>query len=93
METPSPEKGRVGLVLLINLGIIVVLHVGRQLLDSNESIFLILFGMSFLNGMLFLLMLVTGKRKTSLGFFLAALLVFIIGFGDCATHLNLGNMH
>ncbi|PJJ60836.1 hypothetical protein [Hymenobacter chitinivorans] len=95
METPPspPKKSRIGLILLVNLGIMLVLHVGRQLLDSSEGIFLLLFFMSFINGLLFLVALLDGHKRNSLGFLLAAMLIFIIGFGDCATHLKLGNMH
>ncbi|UOQ71317.1 hypothetical protein [Hymenobacter cellulosilyticus] len=94
MQTPpTPKKSRIGLILLVNLGILLVLHVVRQLLDSSESIFLFLLGLSFVNGLLFRAALLNGNKKNSLGFLMAALLIFLIGFGDCATHLKLGNMH
>jgi apolipoprotein N-acyltransferase len=96
METPpppTPSPSRIGRILLVNLGIMVVLHIGRQLLDSSEGIFVLLFIMAFINGLLFLLALFDSNKKNSLGFLLAAVLIFLIGFGDCATHLKLGSMH
>ena len=94
MEPQPPKQSRVGRILLVNLGIIVVLHLGRQLLDSSAGIFVVLFIMAIVNFVLFLLALFDAdSRKNSVGFLLAALLVFLIGFGDCATHLKLGSMN
>jgi len=94
MEPAPAPKHYIGRILLINLGVVLVLHIGRQLLTGgDEGIFVLLFAMAFVNGVLFLGCLVSGRGKTSIGFLLAALLVFMMGFGDCATHLKLGNMH
>lgn len=91
--TPAP-KHYIGRILLINLGVVLLLHIGRQLLTGgDEGIFILLFAMAFVNVLLFFGCLFSGRGKTSIGFLLAALLVFVIGFGDCATHLKLGNMH
>ena len=94
MDPAPAPKHYIGRILLINLGVVLVLHIGRQLLTGgDEGIFVLLFAMSFLNILLFIGCLFSGRGKTSIGFLLAALLVFVIGFGDCATHLKLGNMH
>ena len=96
METPPPtppSPNRIGRILLINLSIIVAQHIGRQLLDSRAGIYPFLFLLVLANFLLFLVTFFDGHRKLSLGFLLSALLVFLIGFSDCATHLRLGNMH
>ncbi|RSK43931.1 hypothetical protein [Hymenobacter rigui] len=91
--TPAP-KHYIGRILLINLALVLVLHIGRQLLTGGyEGIFMLLFVLAYLNVMGCIGCLVSGRGKTSIGFLLAALLVFVIGFGDCATHLRLGGMH
>ncbi|WP_426491704.1 hypothetical protein [Hymenobacter sp. 102] len=91
--TPAPRH-YIGRVLLINLGIVLALHPGRQLFTGgDEGIFMLLFVLAYLNGLFFIGCLVSGRSKTGIGFLLAALLVFVIGFGDCATHLRLGSMH
>jgi hypothetical protein len=91
--TPAPQH-YIGRIVLSNLGIVLALHLGRQLLTGgDEGIFILLFVLAYLNGLFFIGCLVSGRGKTGIGFLLAALLVFVIGFGDCATHLRLGGMH
>lgn len=91
--TPAPKR-YIGRILLLNLGVVLALHIGRQLLTGGyDSIFMLLFVLAYLNVLFFIGCLVSGRGRTGIGFLLAALLVFVIGFGDCATHLRLGGMH
>ncbi|WP_400190551.1 hypothetical protein [Hymenobacter sp. B81] len=90
--TPPPPS-RLGRILLAHLGLILVLHLGRQLIDDDMGIFGLLFLLAFLDVVAFLVLLAGGHGRLGRSFLLAALLVFLIGFSDCATHLNLGAMH
>ncbi|GAB3835432.1 hypothetical protein [Hymenobacter jeollabukensis] len=91
--TPPQPPGHLGRVLLAHLALVLVLHLGRQWLDDDAGIFFILFGLAFLDGLAFLVLITTGRARLGLSFVLSGLLMFVIGFGDCATHLKLGNMH
>lgn len=81
-----------GWVLLAHLGVVLLLHLGRQLINDHEGIFILLFLIAAIDAVVFFVLLFTGRWRVGLGFMLSGLLVFLIGFGDCLTHLSLGNM-
>ena len=89
---PTPPSAHLGRVLLIHLGLTLVLHLGRQMIDDDAGIFIILFLLAAFDLAAFVAMLISGQWRLGLSFLLSALLMFIIGFGDCATHLHLGSM-
>ncbi|OON69241.1 hypothetical protein [Hymenobacter sp. CRA2] len=94
--TPSPPRNYFGRVLLVHLILVLLIHVGRQLLfDDPErtTIFFVLVLIAVLDAVCFFVMLVTGRWRQGLAYAVAALLVFLIGFGDCATHFHLGPMN
>lgn len=89
---PKP-KSYFGKIVLANLVLMVVVHVGRQLIDSDSDILGFLMVLWLLNAVLGLLLLVAGERENGLACWLSALLIVIVGFSECASHLHLGGMH
>ncbi|WP_460547944.1 hypothetical protein [Hymenobacter daeguensis] len=79
--------------MLANLIVMVVIHTGRQLVDSDSSILGLLIALWLLNAVMGLLLLVTGERENGLACWTSALLIAIAGFSECSTHLHLGGMH
>lgn len=92
-QPPTPPSAHLGRVLLIHLGLVLVLHLGRQVINDDAGIFIILFLVAAFDLAAFLVMLTAGRWRLGLSFLLSGLLLFIIGFGDCLTHLHLGPMH
>ena len=91
---PEKPKNYFSRIVLLNLGIVLLLHVGRELFEPQEGIFPLLFCLTFADFMAALFFLIQGKQGRKVAACtLSALLVFIVGFSDCATHLNLGGMH
>jgi hypothetical protein len=89
---PKP-KSYFGRIVLVNLGVMVVVHVGRLLVDSDSTILgflVLLFGFNLAIG---LLLIVIGERENGLACWLSAMLIGIAGVSECGTHLNLGGMH
>ena len=89
---PKP-KGHFGKIVLANLVIVVVVHVGRQLIDSDSDILGFLMVLWLLNVVLGLVLLLAGERENGLACWLAASLIFIAGISECGNHLKLGGMH
>lgn len=87
-QTPKP-KSYFGRVLLLNLGLVVLLHVGRELLEPTSGIYGALFALVFVDFVMALLCRATRRDETALACLLAALLVGMAGFSDCATHFHL----
>ncbi|RTQ51725.1 hypothetical protein EJV47_07995 [Hymenobacter gummosus] len=92
-QPPPTPPSRMGWVLLAHLGLVLLLHLVRQLVNDDVGIFPMLFLLAFGDLLAFFVLLFSGRWRLGLGFLLAGLLVFLIGFGDCATHLHLGPMH
>lgn len=86
--TPKP-KSYFGRILLLNLGLVVLLHAGRELLEPGSGIYGALFALVFVDFVLALILMVAGQSKTALSCLLAALLVGMAGFSDCASHFHL----
>ncbi|MCI1186340.1 hypothetical protein MON38_02835 [Hymenobacter sp. DH14] len=89
---PKP-KSHFGKIVLVNLGVVVAVHVGRQLIDSDSTILGFLLVLWLLNAVVGLLLLVTGERGNGLACWLSAMLIGIAGVSECGTHLHLGGMH
>ncbi|WP_185283221.1 hypothetical protein [Hymenobacter sp. NBH84] len=87
---PEKPKSPVGRILLLNLGLVLLLHVGREMLAPQEGVFPLLFCLAFVDflGALFIITQGGSGRKVAT-FLIAALLVFIVGFSDCASHFHL----
>lgn len=89
---PKP-KGHFGKIVLANLVVVVVVHVGRQLIDSDSDILGFLMVLWLLNVVLGLGLLLAGERENGLACWLSASLIFIAGISECGNHLHLGGMH
>ncbi|MBC6609351.1 hypothetical protein H8B15_00340 [Hymenobacter sp. BT507] len=88
-EAEKP-KSLFGRILLLNLGMVLLLHVGREILAPQEGVFPLLFCLAFVDFMGALFFMVQGKQGSNVAAcLLATLLVFIIGFSDCASHFHL----
>ena len=88
MSEPQP-KSYFGRVMLLNLGLVVALHVGRELLDDSSSIYGALYLLSFLNFAIAMVAFATSQGSVGRACLLSALLIGIAGFSDCATHFHL----
>ncbi|GGF21456.1 hypothetical protein GCM10011383_36390 [Hymenobacter cavernae] len=86
---PAKPKSHFGRVLLINLGLVLLLHLGRTLLAPESGIYGALFFLAIVDFMLFLIALISRRGETGLALLLSTLLVFMIGFSDCGTHFHL----
>jgi hypothetical protein len=89
---PKPKR-HFGKIVLANLGVVVAIHAGRQLIDSDSTILGFLMVLWLLNAVMGLMLLVTGERENGLACWLSALLIGIAGVSECGTHLHLGGMH
>lgn len=88
-ESGKP-KSSFGRILLLNFGVVLLLHVGRELVAPQEGIFPLLFCLTFADFMAALFFLIQGKQGRKVAACtLSALLVFIVGFSDCASHFHL----
>ena len=87
MSEPQP-KSYFGRVILLNLGLVVVLHVGRELLDERSGIYGALYLLGFLNFAIALVAFVTRRGSVGRACLLSALLIGIAGFSDCVTHMH-----
>jgi hypothetical protein len=87
MNEPQP-KSYFGRVILLNLGLVVALHVGRELLDERSGIYGMLYLLSFLNFALALFGFATSRGSIGRACLLSTLLIGIAGFSDCATHMH-----
>ncbi|OUJ72903.1 hypothetical protein [Hymenobacter crusticola] len=89
MTEPVKPKSYFGRVLLANIGLVLVLHLGRTVVAPDSGIYGALFFLAFIDFLLFIIALLSGKGETGLAFFLSMLLVFLVGFSDCGTHFHL----
>jgi len=89
MTEPAKPKSYFGRVLLVNLGIVLLLHLGRTLLAPESGIYGALFFLAFIDFASFLIAVISRRGETGLAFFLAMLLVFLVGFSDYGTHFHL----
>lgn len=87
MSEPQPKR-YFGRIMLLNLGLVVMLHVGRELLDARSGIYGALYLLSFINFSIALFAFATGRGSTGRACLLSTLLIGIAGFSDCATHLH-----
>jgi len=87
LEKPKNYFGR---IVLLNLGIVLLLHLGREVVAPQEGVFPLLFFLAFANFIAALFFLIQGKQGSKVAAcMLSALLVFIVGFSDCASHFHL----
>jgi hypothetical protein len=89
MTEPTKPKSYFGWVLLANLGLVLLLHLGRTLLSPDSGIYGALFFLAIVDSSLFLIAIISKRGEAGLAFILSALLVFLIGFSDCGTHFHL----
>lgn len=86
---PEKSKSSFGRILLWHLGAIAVLHLGREMLAPRESIFPLLFLLAFIDFIAALVSHLGSDGENVTAYMVAAFLVFIVGFSDCASHFHL----
>jgi len=83
---PSSTAGR---IVGVNTVLLLVLHAGRQLLNPATSILWYLVALAVGNFILGADALLHRRGPVTAVYLLAALLIGLIGFGDCVTHFRL----